>query len=291
MRYLARNVARDARDVQREFEAGHAARASFLMRQIVENCIACHTRLPADADSPLTEGFVDAGALERLPLGPRATLLIATRQFDAALTTLEQLFASSEHPAMLLGPLTDYLVVAIRVKDEPERVVPVLEAFARRPDLWEKLRIDVKGWIAAIPELTKQVRGRPTLAKARSILDEARVLDDLPEDHAGLVHLVAASAVLERFMAEHRESDRDLAEAYYLRGIIEARIGRNYWVTSAPFLLERSIRIAPSEPFARDAYALLEREILMSYEGADEEEIPAEERALLDELHALIEGG
>lgn len=291
MQFLARNVARDARDVVREYEDGHTARASFLLRQIVENCVVCHTRLPSREDSPLTEGFVDAGALEDLPLAPRATLLIATRQFDEALTTLEELFASNEHPAMLLGPLTDYLVVGIRVKGDFNRIVPVLAEFAQRPDLWEQLRMDVRGWNEALPSLAKRAKGRPNPETARAMVDEARSMNGLLGNQAGLVHLVTASAILERFIDEHDKRDRDLAEAYYLRGIIEARIGRNYWVTAAPFLLERSIRLAPGEPFANEAYALLQQEILMSYEGSDQEDVSPAEAELLEELRGLIDAG
>jgi hypothetical protein len=59
-------------------------------------------------------------------------------------------------------------------------------------------------------------------------------------------------------------------------------------VTSAPFLLERAIRLAPGEPFAEEAWALLERETLMAYEGIDEGPSP-EEQARLAELRALID--
>ena len=55
-------------------------------------------------------------------------------------------------------------------------------------------------------------------------------------------------------------------------------------------LLETSIRMASGERFAADAYSLLERELLMSYEGSEYEEIPPDERAVLDELAALIAG-
>ena len=46
--------------------------------------------------------------------------------------------------------------------------------------------------------------------------------------------------------------------------------------------------MAPGESFARAAFALLEQELLMSYEGSDYEEIPPEERLVLDELQTLI---
>ncbi len=112
---------------------------------------------------------------------------------------------------------------------------------------------------------------------------------DSPAQRAWLAHFVTASSILHRYIENHRVPGPELAEAYYLLGITEARIGRNYWVTAAPFLLETSIRLASDQPFAKDAFALLEQELIMSYEGVDGDELPAEELANLAELRALIE--
>jgi hypothetical protein len=292
MHFLAGAVARDAGDVRIEYANGRFDQAAFLLRQLAESCVACHTRLPSPLDSPLGAGFVDTGALEDLAPEARATLQIATRRFDEALGTLEDLFASpAVHPALLLGPLTDYLVVCIRVKGDYQRPIPVLQRFTLRRDLWSRLRTNVERWIAALPALEVRAAGSPDLATARTLLDEAKHMAVFPTDRAGLVHEVVASAILERFIVEHETRDRDLAEAYYLLGIVEARIGRKYWVTPAPFLLEEAIHLAPGEPFARDAFALIERETLMSYYGLDEDALPEEEARRLAELRALLEQG
>ena len=290
-RFLARSVARDARDVLREYRAGHEPRAAFLLQQITENCVACHTRLPAPKDSPLARGFLEEPALEDLPLEARARLQVATRRFDEALETLEERIASDVHPALLLGAITDYLVVSIRVKGDYERPLATLAGFAERPDLWTRLRRDVERWIEVLPGLRFRASGDPDVAKARTLIDEGRALDAMEGDHASLAHLVVASSVLQRYVASNRRQSRALAEAYYLLGVLEAEIGRSYWVTPAPFLLEQAIRIAPDASFALDAFALLEQELLMSYEGADEEALPAEEVARLRELESLLRSG
>jgi len=286
--YLARSIARDAQQVREEYARGRYERSGFLLQQITENCVACHSRLPDPKDRPLARGFVDEASLAELSLEQRAGLQIATRRFDDALDTLERVLASPESPVLMLDTLVDYLVVSIRVKGDFERPMPVLERFAKRPDLWEKLRRDVDYWISVLPELHRRAEGEPRLEVARAIMDEARDAGRFPGGHRAVAHYVVASSILERFVHTHGERDVAMAEAYYRLGLIEAWIGRNYWVTSAPFLLESAIRIAPHAPFSADAYAILEEETILSYEGADEE-IPREEREHLDELHALIE--
>lgn len=293
--YLARSVAGDAREVQRAYARGHDARAAFLLQQITENCVACHTRLPA-SDTRLGDGFVDEGALEELAPYSRASLLIATRRFDDALVVLEALLADpDEHPALLIAPLTDYLVLCLRVKDDYERPVPTLRKLAGHTHIWEQLREDVLGWVDALPELRERTRGQPRVEVARELVQEGRERNRAGDEQSGLVQFVAASAVLERVLAEKAPAEPGspaavkLGEAYYLLGLLEARIGRNYWVSEAPFLLESAIRMAPRQPFALEAYRRLERELLLQYEGSDDEEIDPEDRARLEELRLLVE--
>jgi hypothetical protein len=289
LQFLARSITADAHELERAYQEERFERAAFLLRNLTENCVVCHTRLSSEKDSPVTQGFIDEIVFDGLELEPRATLQIATRQFDSALDTLERLFASSISPVTMLGPLTDYLVVSIRVKRDYERPIPTLERFAVRPDLWTQLRAEVETWVEALPELKVRASGDPDVATARSLLGEARQMVDFPADRRWLAHLVVASDILERYIDSHPPPDPHLAEAYYLLGITEARIGRNYWVTPAPFLLETSIRMSNGESFAADAFALLEQELLMSYEGSDYEEIPADERVVLDELEAMLD--
>lgn len=289
-RFLARSAARDAQEIQRTFRQGRRERAGFLVGQIAENCIACHSRLRDREERPLAEGLMQTSELSTLSLEEKAALQMATRRFDDALVSLERRLQGPDHPALMLRALTDYLVVSIRVKGDYERPIPVLRRFAARDDLWTTLREDVEFWIESLPRLRERVAGGPDFEVARALVEEARGLHLFPGSHRSLAHFVAASALLERFVFAHGERDARSAEAYYLRGVIEAWIGRNLWVTAAPFMLETAIRMAPAEPFAREAYALLEQETIAAYEGADEK-ISAEERRNLEELRSLIEGG
>jgi hypothetical protein len=290
MRFLARLVVRDARNTQRHYEEGRLDRSAFVLRQIAENCVVCHTRLPDPEDSPVAAGFVDQGVLASLPPEPRATLLMATRRFDEALAVLGTLLADPlTHPAVVLGPLTDYLVVSIRVKQDFVGPAATLEAFAERDDLWPSLRDDVQAWRHWLPDLAARANGKAGVAEARALVEEGDTADAERDGQRGRLHYVVASGILERFIDRHEKPDADLAEAFYWLGILEARIGRNYWVTPAPFLLEEAIRLAPARPFAADALARLESELFAVYEGSDLEQLPAEDRAQLAELRALIE--
>ncbi len=289
-RFLGRSLERDALEALERFEHGRYEAAAFLVRDATENCIACHARLPSPGDSPLAEHFVESTALRSLPPEERAKLQIATRRFDDALVTLEALIASpGSHPAELLLPVTDYLTVAIRVKGDPKRPVPVLERFAARPDLWRHLRIDVLQWIRSLRDLEEELTAEPSLARGRRLIDEAKHVIRFPADRGALVHYVVASSVLERYLAAGPASDRDAAEASYLLGLALSRIETGFWISQADFLLENAIRRAPREPFAESAYALLEEEVVLAYSGSAGVNIPPEVEARLTELRRLID--
>lgn len=289
MRTISRNLERDAAALSASFEAGQVERTGFLVQQITENCVVCHSRLPSPGDSPLAEHFIDQSVLRSLPAERRATLQIATRRFDDALVTLEQIIAAPSNPALMIGPLTDYLTVSIRVKGDFQRPIQPLTEFAARERLWERLRMDVEQWLNSLPEMERRASGKATLATSRVILDDGQRIALNGGDRAALVQNITASAILERFIEGRGEDGPEVAEAYYLLGLTESLIGRNYWVTQGPVYLETAIRLAPDAQFAPDAFAMLEEQLLMSYEGSEFEELPPAEVQYLDELRQLMQ--
>jgi hypothetical protein len=288
--FLGRNLSGDTQQILESYEAGDFERSQFLLRHVTEYCVACHSRLPSPGDSPLSEHFVNTTTLAGLEPEDRAGVLIATRRFDEALATLEELFAwPAVHPAEMLGPLTDYLVISIRVKGDLERPVPVLRKFARRPDLWRHLRLDVERWIADLEVLQKRALD-PDLETARGLIEEAKGMIVFPADRSALVHYVVASGLLHAYLESHAgDPGRNLAEAYYLQGLVETRIGRDYWVSQSGTFLETAVRLAPNEPFAERAYALLEEEIVLGYSGSGGINVPEDIEKNLAELRKLID--
>jgi hypothetical protein len=252
--------------------------------------VACHTKLRSPGDSWITEDFVEASALAALRPEERARIQIATRQFDEALTTLEQLFTATDvHPAAMLGPLTDYLVTAIRVKGDYMRPIPVLERFTKRPDLWLQLRRDVEQWIRDLRELRPLGEAPPDLATARRLVEQARAIDPFGSDQRPLVRTIVASSLLHRWLADGEHPAAEEAEAFTLLGITELRIDDTFWLSQAEFYLETAIHRAPGTPAAMQAYELIEAEMIAGYTGAAGVSLPPSVGARLTKLRKLAE--
>jgi hypothetical protein len=252
--------------------------------------MGCHSRLPSPGDAPLARGFAARADVSRLDPLERARLDIATRQFGDALDTLETAFTSTEFaPYELLGPLTDYLTICVRVVQDPARPVPVLQRLRRREDLWSALRSDVEAWARYLPELAARPPGPDPVDQAQKLIAEGRQLILFPSDRRALVHYVFASKLLHNHVATQREPGPELARAYYLLGVAESRIGPNFWISQAEFYLETAVRMAPGSDVARDAYALLEEETFAGYTGSGGLQLPDEVERHLRELRQLLE--
>jgi hypothetical protein len=290
-RYLGRSLATDARNALDRYREGRTESAAFLLLQATENCIACHSKLRSPGDSPVAESFMDATALAKFRPEERARLQIATRRFDDALSTLEGLFSDpAVHPSAMLGALTDYLLVSVRVRGDYDRPIPVLEKLAKRPDLWLQLRGDVEQWIRDLRELGALRDQPPSLATARRLIEEARTGLPLGPDQRSLVRYIVASGQLHRWLdaGDHPAAER--SEAWKLLGVCELQTGDTFWLSQAEFYLETAIRTAPGTDAARRAYELLEAEMIGSFTGAAGVDLPPSISARLTELRKLAEG-
>lgn len=292
--FLSESLSADATDAYRHFNDGRLAESQFLIRHVTENCIACHSRLPSGDAHPSKKLFNEIDA-KRFNEDQRALLLIATRQFEEAMTVFESMFNKPNYLAtstVLLNPFLDYLSVAVRVRGDYGRARLTLEQVLSKGVLVERVGDDVRAWIAALKQLEKNppVDG-DKLAKAKELMASGKQEMEYPTDRSGLVYYLAASGLLNQYIHDEKPSDpKKLGEAYYLLGMAEAVTGRSYWLSQTDRYLEAAIRTAPSAPFARKAYNLLEENIVLGYSGSSGTHIPADVQEKLKELSRLVRG-
>jgi mono/diheme cytochrome c family protein len=287
--HLSHSLAIDVRDIRIRYAEGHHREARYLIQTLTETCVACHSRMPSGS-APRSDAFAREAERLDLSLEERAKMAYATRQFDVAAELYEQLLGSREVSANdidLNGHLADYLELEIRVHRDLARPAEVLERFRQRDDLSPALRRDVGGWIAALRTLSaREPSGSP--------VDDAEALigDDehMAEEEGRLVELLEASGVLHRALAAGGLPRLERARAYYLLGVVETRIGRTYWLSEAEAYLETAIRLAPGEPIARRAHALLEEFLVAGYSGSGGTHVPPDLQTKLEQLRRIAEG-
>ena len=283
--HLARSLAIDARDIRIRYAEGHVREARYLIQTLTETCVACHSRLPSGS-APRSAAFAAELESEHLPLDQRAKLAYATRQFDLAADLYEQMIRSDKYPANDLdmgGHLDDYLELTLRVLREPGEALATFETFAKRKDLSPALREDVTAWIASLHRLLEKPPHGTPIEQAKQLLGKDTERGDLSFERTALVEHLEASGLLHRALENGTVGDR--AEAYYLLGWIETRIGRTYWLSQAEAYLETAIRLAPGKPVAAEAYNLLDEFLVAGYTGSGGTHVPPDIQAKLDSLH------
>ena len=296
---LSHALAEDTADALARWQDGRPDEARFLVQELVEDCVGCHSRLAGPSSAELGPRLLEEVDREALDGREWARLLVATRQFDAALAAYEALLAEPTGTVTRLdieSLLVDYLVVCVRVTGDLPRARATVDAVASRSDLPRYLRGELAGWSAALAELegaepegTPLERARVWLApRGRPEGGESVLLTGRDR----LIHDLVASAALYEFVASESEATPDeLAEAYYGLGAAELRISRSLWLSPADAYLEASIRSAPESDWAARSYDLLELHTLFEYQGSAGLDVPEDVRLHLEELRELVEVG
>jgi hypothetical protein len=291
-RYLSRSLSSDIEEIRYRVELERLDEAGFILMEATSNCVACHTRLPSARSFPLGDKLLSRINLEDVSVHEKAQLLVATRQFDAALKNWEDAFQSPEMtPAEIDvgGYLGDYITVAVRVQADPKRAQKTLQRLAKRDDVPLYLGRHLARWIQDLERLGPELRAGKRLDHARALVVGAGDGKRLPLGRERFIGDLIASSLLLQFIDSNPTNREQLAEALYLLGWVEARSVDSYWVPQSEFHLEAAVRLAPQADFAEDAYALLEENLIVGYGGASSEELPTDAWMLLEELRKLID--
>jgi hypothetical protein len=289
--YLRRSLARDAAEALQRFEQRQYIGSQFSLAKMTENCVACHSKLPRRKRFDIGVELAGNPEIQKLPPVERVDIEIATRQFETALDTYEEIFRAADttpSKLALVGAFEGYLKICIAVLNDTERPVRALGTFAQRTDMPTTLKQLVTGWIYALENLNLQEARGNELPVARDFIKDAEVQMRFPADRTGLVDLVASAALLHRYLQAEPSDEAGIAEAYYLLAVAESYITRSFWVSETAFLLEKSIRQAPKSTFAARAFAFLE-EYTMTAHAREAGPLPEGVEQNLAELRRMIE--
>lgn len=288
--FMRRSLARDAYDALADFKQHNFVGSRFVLGRITENCVTCHTKLPADKEFDLGGKFLESIDTAELPPAARANLQVATRQFGDAMKTYEDVLRSRDVSADDLATFDvfeHYLRISIGAMNDTRRPARALGEFARRADMPDALKANVRTWMGSLEALNLGVPVGGELAAARRMATEARNRSRSRSDRSRLVEFIGSITLLHRHLRSAPERDAGTAEAYYLLGVAESYVSRSDWISETEYLLETSIRTAPRSAVAREALAYLED--YRKSAGTPARAVPADLQTNIEELRKLTE--
>ena len=266
--------------------------ARFLLHELTQDCVACHSRLPSQHDASLGRRLMSEERVAALPLDERARLEFATRQFERAAgdprgaARLAGLQRERSRPGRRRSTNTSSSVCACAAisSGRPARS----SASPRAPTSPAGCARGSCAGSRRCARSRPQARGDAARggagaarggAGSRALPRRARCARLRPRG-------LRRAAPLRR---RHAGRDRRSALAYFRLGEIESRVGRSFWLSQTEVYLETSIRMAPGEPFAPQALAQLQEFLVSGYTGSGGRQVPADVQKRLAELRGLVE--
>jgi hypothetical protein len=237
--------------------------AYFPLMDLVEHCVACHSRLPTHSQSLFGERLIARMDTRELPPADVVKLLVAVRYFDAALRSIEKILMDptlAPLEADYSSLLVDYLQISIGAKRSTVTAQKFLQRYLARGDLPFYLEHRIDFWLSSLEELTEHLAAPPKLEVAREIFYRADPLTRGPGNRLRAVHDITAASIIRAYLAQSPAHDStQLGEAYYILGVVALRtLEVKSAVPEMELLLASSIRADPKGKHARESYALIE---------------------------------
>ncbi len=283
-----------ARESKRGYHAikeGYVEYGKGILRNTPAYCIACHSRNSSGPDFPTAPLSAEA---EALPPFEKAQFLAATRHFDGAIDTLikltsDQAFAKA-NPLDWSRAVKQALTLAVRVKEDPDKALSILEAAAKIDGPQFAIQ-NSQDWKASLLAWKKEKEKKPTTEaalyrKAKKLMDDAKTKQSFVVDRSADILYLRASALLHEQLRVAPQGKLS-TEALLLLGKSYEVLGE---LQSAPWhevFYEACVRQRPHSPVARSCYQAYESSIYFGYSGSAGLSIPDDIQVALSELKTL----
>ena len=260
---LAKSFNTLTQDIEDGFRGEWPSYSYYSLAELTQHCVACHSRLPAQSVPSLGQKVLARINTDELATWNLVNLLIATREFDTAMSKLERALLDPKTPASQLeysGQLITYLRVAINVDADVNRPLNFFDKFLQREDIPYYLEYRVKHWQKDLRSLEKPLKDKATLTGAYEILNQSESITRVPGDSIRAVADLVAAAKLQQVLDSGITlSATEEAEAYYNLGIIALRTFEiDFSVPELEYLFISAVKADPGGPFAASAYRYLE---------------------------------
>ena len=260
---ISRSINEIAHDIETAFRGEWPRYAYFSVMELTEHCVACHARLPADSQNMFGQRLLARMKFDELTITDQVSIMIATREFNAALNMIERQLMDptiSATDADFSGLFISYLRIALAIQDDLARPREFFKQYLVRPDIPHYLHYRIRFWQDALTSLAPKLKEQPTFENAMQTVTSSSGLFKVPGTRMRAVHDLVSANLLHRYLQFGQEKNSEnRAEAFFQLGMIALRtLEQNFIVPEMEFLFVAAIEANPGGPRAATAYRLLE---------------------------------
>lgn len=273
-------------DAERRFKEGKRGYALYRLRAVSSNCTSCHmtysVNISRQSELKLPEGL---NSLEE------AEFYLSARRFNQASATLSRVMEEGKSALFTIEALRKWLVLEIRVKEEPQKTIEALRRFQQRATLPRDERDEITHWVESLRGWKPGLKSKGSLVtQARTLMAESLRGTFDPLGRVDVVNLMRASALLHRALASSELSNQDRANALLLLGFCYYRLPL-YFIDELPEVyFERCIQEFPGSKEAQKAYRYQKEKTILDFTGSGGTHIPADVVEHLNELYRKAYG-
>lgn len=284
---IANNFSDDVKELAVSFKSESYRHARFVFQNITSNCISCHTRESGNSSFNKVPLY-DSLSSSKLSKIEKAELNTAIRKFDLAMDQYEDAFAkgniSKINSILLEGYVIDYMILGLKVKNEPKRVMKTLESIGYSPVVPVSLQKVVSKWVGFL----KNYNGKKDYGHIDTVIslyERGQSLNTHPFDSSSALAAILVEKHLQDLLHHEEKMPKMVkSKAYLLYGLSEISLSRPNQLSKAAFFLEKAILSYPKSDTAKEAYAVLEDHIYFENSGSSGVNVP---KNLLDKLEKL----
>lgn len=280
-----------ARQAALELERGHREYARSLLKSATSYCMECHTRTTA----PNMEGFVLKPDTKSLSKIEKAELLVAMRNFDAALKEYDAIASdiklATDNPLAWERAVRNGLAVAVRVAQSPAQAIKLVNRILEMPNAPQATKADAAVWMSSLQDWQKEPKTKsPTVeslyVQAKHLIQQAQATQRYPADHSADILYLRASAVVHQLLRMDPNGPHT-KEALYWAGLSYGSLHDLNLYSLNELYFEACVQAAPHTLIAKKCYDRYEDVMEAQYMGNVGGSLPSDVKKHLKELQKL----
>ncbi|MGB5708216.1 MAG: hypothetical protein WBM41_15450 [Arenicellales bacterium] len=271
---FGRSLDQNVQQMLRHYRNGLHDVAELYLLDTIEHCVACHTLLPDDKSRSIGQEFGESLKDTDLNSVLAARILIAIRQPERALESMENYLTQSDYATSELETeeeLLDYLWYCLHITADGERPLPILRQVQEKKSTPFYLQRKIGLWIENLDQFADDLRQEPGMNQIRSLYQMADKAEASLTRRDRSIYDIVTSTMINRLLDNNSGLEpQEKSELYFMLAMIHMRMRTfSSSVPTAELYLEASIREAPDSELAKAAYAELEEYALKYYGDVD----------------------